>query len=98
MPSSVARSCNSQLPFTTQTAQDVVALGEEQLDDQLAMGAQALGVRAYHHALFDLRQAGRLQFPLAFDFDQAQPAGADVGEPAHVGTSGGYESRFPMPR
>ena len=61
---------------------DVVALGEQQLDDHppiLASRSESVG---HLHALGDAGDAGRQQPARAADLDQAEPAGADVGSPS----------------
>jgi hypothetical protein len=49
---------------------DVVALGEEQLENRVPVLSQALGVGAYLHALLYGGDAGRHQLVAALDFDQ----------------------------
>ena len=56
---------------------DVVALGEEQLQNRAPIAVQALRVGRDLHALGDAGHAGGQQLVGALDLDQAQPAGAD---------------------
>ena len=77
---------------------DVVALGEQQFDDQLALRVQLRRVGVHHHAFFHLRQARSLQFLLALDLHQAEPAGADVGKSADVAEPRNVDAVVPRPR
>src|SRR5579871_5016865 len=67
---------------------DVIALGEEQLQDQAPVVGEALGIDGHLHAFFDARDARREKARRAFDFDQAEPAGADVRESAQPAERG----------
>ena len=64
---------------------DVVALGEEQLDDHPPILAQPLACRCWTFmSSATCGDAGRQQPAAAADLDQAEPAGADVGTPVEV--------------
>ena len=85
---------------------DVVALGEQQLQDHLAIFLQAFAVGLDLHALADLGGAGGQQLPGSLHLDQAEPAGADRvdavemaerGDP-DAGLAGGLEDRLILRR
>ena len=73
----------------------MVAFGEQQLDDQLALRAQCGSVRAHHHALGHFGEAGCEEFLLALDFHQAQAARAWIGEPSQVAEPRDVDAAFP---
>src|SRR5205823_1254040 len=56
---------------------DVVALGEQQLHDHLAVLVQPLRVCRHRHAFLDARHAGWGEFRGAFDLDKAEAAASD---------------------
>lgn len=66
--------------MATQTARALVAFGEEQFEDHAPVVAQSLGVGAHLHAFGDAGDAGGEELVQAGDFDDADAAGADVGE------------------
>lgn len=59
---------------------DVVAFGEEQLQDRAAMLLEPLGAGGYFHPLFNLSDAGRQQLVVALNLNQAETACAYIGE------------------
>ena len=63
---------------------DVIALGEEQLKDGLAMLLQALRRRGDFHSFFDGGDAGGQQLVAALDLDQAQAARAHIAQPIEM--------------
>ena len=54
----------------------MIALGEEKLDDELALRAERWRVGVDDHALQGFGNAGGCELGLAFDFDEAEAAGA----------------------
>ena len=50
---------------------------QQELDDRLLGGLDALGLGVDGHAVLDGRRAARLELGDALDFDQAHAAGAD---------------------
>ena len=74
---------------------DVIALGEEQFEDHPAVVLQALGVGRDLHAFFHARDASRQQLVLTLDLDQAEAAGADVGEAVQVAQAWNEDAVLP---
>ena len=74
---------------------DVVALGEQQLEDGAAMLLQPLGVGADFHALGDGGDAGRQQLVAALDLDQAQAARANVAQAVEMAERGNVDVVLP---
>jgi len=62
----------------------VIAFGEKQLQDHLAVFLQALGVGGHLHAFFHSGHTGREQAVLSLDFDQTHPASANIRETIHL--------------
>ena len=70
---------------------DMVAFGEEQLEDGTAVLLEALGVRAHLHAFLHSGHAGRQQFVVALDLHQAQPARAKIAQAVQVAERGNVD-------
>ena len=67
---------------------DVVAFGEEKLDDLLAEAHNALGIGDYLHAFLAIGYAGGQQLRDPFYLDDAEAAGAALGQAFEVAESG----------
>jgi hypothetical protein len=59
---------------------NVVAFGQEKLDDHFSIFEQFRGVRMDAHAFGRSRDTRGLQLGRPFDFDKAEPAGAHIGD------------------
>jgi hypothetical protein len=70
---------------------DVVALGEEQLEDHAAVLVEPLGFGADFHALEDGCHAGGQQLVASLDLDQTKAACAHVGQALHMAEGGNVD-------
>ena len=70
----------------------MVALGKQQLDDQLAELEQLRRMRRDLHALLRLCHAGRQKLAAALDFDNTQSARADCFEPVKMAEGWDFNS------
>ena len=63
---------------------DVVALGEQQLDDHLPVALDLRGLGCDPHLVLGPDDASRLESRRLVDLDQAEPAGADARQPLEL--------------
>ncbi len=77
---------------------EVIALGQQQLDDHAAVGRQPRRVDHHRKAFLHRRGAGGRQPPAAAHFDDAQAAGAHIRQAVQMAQGGdgaaGFARRF----
>lgn len=73
---------------------DVISLGEEEFEYGAAMPGDSLGSGGDFHAFFNAGDAGREQAVLAFDFNEAEAACADIAETIEVAEGGNVDAIF----
>ena len=74
---------------------DVVALGEEQLEDGAAVLLEPLSIGADLHAFVDGGHAGGKELVAALDLNQAKAAGAHFAEAVHMAEGGNVDVVLP---
>lgn len=73
---------------------DVISFGEEQFEGDTAVASEPFGVGFYCHAFGDAGGAGGDEFGGAGEFDEAEPAGADVVDALEVAEGGDANAGF----
>jgi len=97
-PVSVSQSLKLALAAGGTESAEMVALGEHEFKDHTAVLLKLIGTCAYHQTFTCRVGTGRVDASFAFNLDDAETAGADIGEALKMAEGGYVDTVLPADR